>query len=56
MIKCRNHKEKTKNRSYYLKKIYKKGKEKIQDDFSLEKLLTEVREIKMCLKTEKILS
>ena len=37
-------------------KIYLQGEKRIQNDFSLEKLLIEVREIKMCLETKDILS
>ena len=44
------------DRSYYLNKIYEQGKERIQNDFSLEKLLKEVREIKQCLESRDILS
>ncbi len=41
---------------YYLNKIYEQGKQRIKNDFSLEKLLIEVREMKMCLETQNIIS
>ena len=39
-----------------MNKIYDEGKYRIQNDFSLEKLLIEVREMKMCLENKNILS
>ena len=45
-----------KSRFQYLNRIYEEGKQRLQEDFSIEKLLVQMREIKVLLKTKKILN
>ena len=44
------------SRCYYLNRIYEEGKQRLQEEFSIEKLLIQMREIKVFLKKQNIMN